>query len=106
MGVSTDTDILEAAKLVRYLLKKVGGQAFFVPISGKQAYHKQACHKPQDLANLAKELGVKAQAYETFDRAFESAKQLIDEREGLVAITGSPQLVAQYWHHRGIKKVV
>ena len=100
MGVSTDTDILEAAKLVRYLLKKVGGQAFFVNLTGKLA-----CHKPQELADLAKELGVKAQAYETFDKAFESARQLVDERDGLVAVTGSPELVAQYWHHRGIKKV-
>jgi len=64
-----------------------------------------ACHDPKDLAELAKELGVKARACASFTKALESIKETVDEREGLAVVTGHQNLVSEYWKVRGIKKV-
>jgi hypothetical protein len=53
---------------------------------------------------MAKELNVKARACASFAEAYEQAKSVVDERNGLVAIAGSNDLVAEYWKQRGIKK--
>ncbi len=98
IGFSKVVNALEAIKLVRYLLKKVTGQIFFVPLPGIPS------HDPQDLAIMAKELNVKARACTSFVDAFTQAKAAVDERNGLVAIAGSNDLVAEYWKQRGIKK--
>ncbi|MCB9492777.1 MAG: hypothetical protein H6679_00715 [Epsilonproteobacteria bacterium] len=100
LGLSKSTNAMETLKLIRYLLKKVSGQVFFVPLPG------DACHDPQDLAMMAKELNVKAKACATFAQAFEQATQssVVDERDGLVAIAGSTKLVREYWKLRDIKK--
>lgn len=99
IGFSKVVNALEAVKLVRYLLKKVSGQIFFVSLPGNVI-----SHDPQDLAVIAKELNVKATACTSFADAFEKAKAVVDERNGLVAIAGSNDLVAEYWKQRGIKK--
>lgn len=99
IGFSKVVNALEAIKLVRYLLKKVTGQIFFVHLPGNVL-----SHDPQDLAMMAKELNVKARACASFAEAFEQAKSVVDERNGLVAIAGSNDLVAEYWKQRGIKK--
>jgi len=98
MGLSSCTKMVEAVKLVRYLLKKISGQAFFVPIPNQDS------HNPHDLANLAKELGIKAKAFDSFAKAFDEVKITVDEREGLSVIIGHQNLVSEYWKHRGIKK--
>jgi hypothetical protein len=99
IGFGKVVNALEAIKLIRYLLKKVTGQIFFVPLPGNVL-----SHDPQDLAVMAKELNVKATACSSFAEAFEKAKGVVDERNGLVAIAGSNDLVAEYWKQRGIKK--
>lgn len=99
IGFSKVVNALEAIKLIRYLLKKVTGQIFFVPLPGNVV-----SHDPQDLAVMAKELNVKARACASFVEAYEQAKTVVDERNGLVAIAGSNDLVAEYWKQRGIKK--
>ena len=98
IGFSKVVDSLEAIKLVRYLLKKVTGQIFFVTLPGV------ASHSPQDLAAIAKDLNIKARACASFAEAYEQAKAAVDERNGLVAIAGSNELIAEYWKQRGIKK--
>ena len=99
IGFSKSINAMEAIKLIRYLLKKVSGQIFFVPLPDITA-----CHDAQDLAVMAKELNVKAKACASFQEAFEQAKAVVDERDGLVAISGSNGLVTEYWKLRGIKK--
>jgi folylpolyglutamate synthase/dihydrofolate synthase len=99
IGFNKVTNALEAIKLVRYLLKKVTGQIFFVPLPGGIP-----SHDPQDLSVMAKELNVKARACTSFVEALEQAKSVVDERNGLVAIAGSNELAAEYWKQRGIKK--
>ncbi len=99
IGLSKTINPLEAIKLTRYLLKKVSGQIFFVPLSDKEP-----CHDPIDLANIAKELNVKAKGCKTFAEAYEQAKISIDERDGLLVISGSNSLVTEYWKYRSIKR--
>jgi hypothetical protein len=53
---------------------------------------------------MAKELNIKAKACTSFTDAFEQAKSVVDERDGLVAAGGSNDLVTEYWKYRGIKK--
>ncbi len=99
IGLSEAVNATEALKLIRYLLKKVGGDVFFVPL------HNTPCHDASTLATEAKELNIKAKAFQSFGEAFEQAKTVVDEREGLVVVTGSMSLVSEYWKHRGMKKL-
>ena len=99
LGLNKAINAMETIKLIRYLLKKVSGQIFFIPLKGSQPAHEAA-----DLAAMAKELNVKAKACASFEEAFEQAKAIVDERDGLVAVAGSDELVSSYWYHRGIKK--
>lgn len=100
IGLSKTINALEAIKLIRYLLKKVSGQIFFVQLPDKDI----TSHDTQDLSLMAKELNVKAKACSSFTDAFEQAKAVVDERDGLIAISGSTELVTEYWKYRGIKK--
>ena len=100
MGLDKSVNLTEAVKLIRYLLKKVTGQVFFVSLPDSHR-----CHRVQDIIAVAKELNVKAKGYDSFEEALEAAKALVDDRQGLVGITGSSGMVSRYWKHRGIKKL-
>jgi dihydrofolate synthase/folylpolyglutamate synthase len=99
MGVQKGTDANEVIKLVRYLFKKVPGEIFFVPLENGVA-----CYTPQELSVMAKELNIKAIACNSFEEAFNEAKLVVDDRQGLVAVCGSPSLMTDYWKMKGIKK--
>lgn len=99
IGLSKATNAMEAIKLIRYLLKKVSGQIFFVALPDEGV-----SHDAQDLSLMAKELNVKAKTCSSFAEAFEQAKAAVDERDGLVVVAGSTGLVGEYWKLRGIKK--
>lgn len=101
VGLSKATNSMEAIKLMRYLLKKVSGSVFFVPLMPGEV----ACHDVQDLATIAKELNVKAKACATLAEAFDLAKTTVDERDGVIVVSGSNGLVSEYWKLRGIKKL-
>jgi len=99
LGIAKTVKALEAIKLLRYLLKKVSGHVIFVPLSDDVA-----SHDPIELATFAKEFNIKAKTAQSFDEAMIQAKSCVDERDGLVVISGSKGLVCEYWNHRGIKK--
>ena len=99
IGFSKANDSLEAIKLLRYLLKKVSGSVFFVSLPGQVE-----SHDPNELANMAKELNVKVKGCASLTEAIEQAKTVIDERDGLITITGSHDLIREFWKIRGIKK--
>ena len=99
VGLHSYVKMLDAAKSIRYLLKKVSGQVIFVPLSGGIK-----SHNVTDLTNISKELGTKTKCCDSFEEAFKMAKKIIDNREGLITITGSKNLVTEYWNYRGIKK--
>lgn len=91
MGVPAGLSADELVKAIRYLLKKVPGEVFFVPLPGGQA-----CHAPNDLLTIAKDLNVKARAFASFGDALSSAKDYVDHHEGLIAVTGAPSVVSAY----------
>lgn len=99
IGLPSCIEKIECIKLLRYLLKKVSGQALFVPLENC------SYHEPKDLENIATELGAKSKACSSFSEAFEMAKKSVDEREGLAVITGHQNLISEYWKYRGIKKI-
>jgi dihydrofolate synthase/folylpolyglutamate synthase len=99
IGISNANDALESIKLLRYLLKKVSGTVFFVSLPGQTS-----SHNPTDLTEMSKDLNIKAKACVSLSEALEQAKTVIDERDGLITITGSHELVREFWKIRGIKK--
>jgi dihydrofolate synthase/folylpolyglutamate synthase len=99
LGLSKKTDAIECCKLIRYLIKKVNGAVFFVSLPGDIE-----SHDPEDLAKIAKDLNLKYKTCTSFSDAFEQSKASIDERDGLIAISGSQEMVSEFWKLRGIKK--
>lgn len=100
IGLSKHVNIVETMKLIRYMLKKINGQLFFVPTLDKE----NPGHLTDELLTAAKSLNIKARACTSFSEAYELAKNAVDERDGLVTIAGSTSLIREYWRLRGIKK--
>ncbi len=98
VGLRSSVNDVEAVKAIRYLLKKSPGMVYFAPLS-------QDGHNPKDLLALAQSLNMPAKAFDTFSAAFDAAKEQVDDRDGLVAVAGDPELVRLYWKHKGLKKV-
>ena len=92
-------------KLVRYFFKKTSGHLFICPVKDKQKAHAQAGWNVEKVANEMRNMKIKAKACASFQEAFESCKQHVDERHGLVVIAGSTEVIAQYWDHKGIKRI-
>lgn len=99
MGVAASLDLIAVLKAVRYLFKKVPGELYFIPLPGK------ACYTPDELTAAAKKLNMRAKAFPNLDRALPIARGIVDERDGLIGITGGPELIRAYWKVRGVKKI-
>lgn len=100
MGLSLDISAEEVLKLARYLFKKVSGEIYFVPLNGKPS------HDPEKLCGIAKSLNIRSFAFKNVKEAFENAKKIVDERDGIVCITGDTELIGNYWKNvREIKKL-
>ncbi|MBU4269850.1 hypothetical protein KJ644_02760 [Candidatus Dependentiae bacterium] len=99
IGVDRNIDELELLKLIRYFSKKISGYVYFVPLKDRQS------KDVNDLEQKAKALDIKAKGYSSFEVAFEAAKSVVDQRDGLLCVTGSMGIVSQYWENRGIKKI-
>lgn len=95
----------EFAKLLRYFFKKTTGQIFICPVPKPLvgAGEEQSWDIEQ-VTNDIKSMKIKAKACKDFEEAFDLAKKSVDERNGLVVITGSQSIVSYYWHAKGIKK--
>jgi dihydrofolate synthase/folylpolyglutamate synthase len=95
----------EFLKLLRYFFKKTSGQILLCPISEPLAgNNEQLSWNAEEVANSLKNMKVKARACTDFAEAFDVARKSVDERNGLVVITGSQSIVHEYWSHKGIKK--
>lgn len=96
----------EFLKLIRYFFKKTSGQIFICPIRDIiPGTHENLSWDAELVSQELKALKVKSRACESFEEAFEHAKKGVDERNGLVVITGSPSIVSAYWKAKGIKKL-
>ena len=48
---------------------------------------------------------IKARAADNFEDAFAIAKETIDERHGLIVVTGSNSIITEYLKFKGTKKI-
>jgi len=95
----------EFLKLLRYFFKKTSGSIFICPIEEPlPGVDEEQSWNAEQVANDIKSMKVKARACKNFEEAFEAAKKAVDERYGLVAISGSQSIVTAYWRLKGIKK--
>lgn len=93
----------EFLKLARYFFKKTSGQVIFCPV--KKATETRSTWDVEKMTNDMKNVKVKARSAADFGEAFEAAKKLVDERNGLVVVTGSAAIVAEFWKYKDIKKL-
>lgn len=95
----------EFLKLVRYFFKKTSGQLLICPIDESlPGTGEDTSWDFEKVTNDVKTMKIKAKACKNFEEAFEAAKKSVDERHGLVVITGSTSIINNYWHLKGIKK--
>ncbi len=96
----------EFLRALRYFAKKNTTNVIFCPINTDIVPGVQETGwDVEQITNEVKNLKIKARSAKSFDEAFEMAKKSVDERHGLVVITGSKSIVTQYWIHKGIKKL-
>ena len=107
VGASHDTlHHEEFLKLLRYFFKKTSGELYICPIdSPLPGTNEDNSWDVEHVTNDLKSMKIKAKAFNSFNEAFESAKQVVDERDGLIAIAGSHSIVHQYWNYKGVKKL-
>jgi len=105
-GVNKDTLKLEDfLRNLRYFCKKNSAQTIFCPIINTVPGEYEVSLDVEQITNDVKGLKIKAHATNNFTEAFETAKKTVDERHGLVVITGSKSIIAEYWEHKGVKKL-
>lgn len=90
---------------LRYFSKKMSAHVIFCPISQDVPGVFEESWDVEQITNDVKSLKIKAKSAKNFSEAFEMAKQLVDERHGLVAIAGSQSIIAEYWRNKGMKKL-
>lgn len=95
----------EFLRLLRYFSKKNSGQIIFCPIEENVPGINETSWNVEQITNDVKSLKIKAKSAKSFEEAFEIAKKSVDERHGLVVISGSKTIITQYWKLKGIKKI-
>lgn len=97
----------EFLRALRYFFKKTPGQVFVCPISPSalSGAEETTSWNAEQMVNDIKTKKVKATAFKSFSEAFEAAKLTVDERYGLVCISGSQTIISEYWQYKGIKKL-
>ncbi len=100
VGLAAFVDAELVMRNVRYLLRKVQGTVIFVDLPAGEHSHSALA-----LEEKAAQLGLKTQTALSVKEAFDRAKTVVDDRHGLVVITGSTRMVASYWRTiRDIKR--
>ena len=96
----------EFLKETRYFFKKTPGQLFICPLEHALAGNgEEQSWDIDQVTNDIKSMKMKAQAFKTFQEAFDMAKTMVDERTGLVVVTGSQSVINMFWASKGIKKL-
>ena len=98
-------DLTELLKLLRYFFKKTSGNVIVCPVSETASAAAAKHWDVEKITNDIKSMKIKSRSCASFKEAFEAAQKLVDERHGLVAITGSSSVLAEYWRYKGLKKL-
>jgi folylpolyglutamate synthase/dihydrofolate synthase len=101
---NNDLNVPEFLKLLRYFFKKTSGQVLVFPAEVIPGHDAATNLDIEKITNDIKSMKIKARSCKNFKEAFESAQKSVDERQGLLVITGSASAVAEYWKFKGIKK--
>lgn len=102
---SASLDIEELLRLLRYFFKKTSGQVIICPVQALPGHKQDVMFDYEKLTNDIKSMKIKARSAKDFKEAFEIAQSIVDERHGLVVLTGSTSILNEYWKYRGIKKI-
>jgi len=102
---NVDLDLFEFLKLLRYFFKKTSGQVVVCPVTSPPYNKGLPSWNINKVTNDIKNMKIKARSSKSFTEAFDVAQKSVDERHGLVVITGSSALVSEYWQLKGIKKL-
>ncbi len=98
-------DMTEFLRLLRYFFKKTSGQIIVCPVEPAPNKTRSTEFDIDTIVNDIKGMKIKAHAAKNFQEAFQFASGSVDERNGLLVITGSSAIINKYWQHKGIKKV-
>lgn len=98
-------DVNEFLKLLRYFFKKTSGSVIVCPAQALPGQTQAPSWDVEKITNEIKTMKIKARSSKNLKEAFEAAIKSVDERHGLVVITGSPSLISEYWQYKGIKKL-
>ncbi len=98
-------DTQELIKQLRYFFKKISGQVIVCATPHTPSDVQAQSWDIEKITNDLKTMKIKARSAQTFKQAFESATKTVDDRNGLVVITGCTSIIAEYWKYKGIKKV-
>jgi dihydrofolate synthase/folylpolyglutamate synthase len=102
---NNDIDLTEFLKLLRYFFKKTSGSIVLCPVTTLPGHKGAESWDIEKVTNSTKSMKIKAKACSTFKEAFETACKSVDERHGLVVVTGSPSIITEYWRYKGVKKL-
>lgn len=106
LGINNKSlDFTEFLKLLRYFFKKTSGQVIVCPVETVPGHKGDTSWDIDKVTNDIKSMKIKAKAAKNFKEAFDAAQKTVDERYGLVVITGCASIVSEYWHYKGIKKL-
>jgi dihydrofolate synthase/folylpolyglutamate synthase len=100
-----ELDIHELIKLLRYFFKKTSGQVIVCPVDPTPGHKGHKAWNVDKVTNDIKSLKIKAKSTTSFAEALEAAQKTVDERHGVIVITGSTSIVSEYWKHKGLKKL-
>lgn len=100
-----ELDVHELIKLLRYFFKKTSGQVIVCPVDPMPGHKGHNAWNVEKVTNDIKSLKIKAKATASFTEALEAAQKTVDERHGVIVITGSSSIVSEYWKHKGMKKL-
>jgi dihydrofolate synthase/folylpolyglutamate synthase len=100
-----DLAVADFLKLLRYFFKKTSGQVIVCPTKKTTGGQASTSWNVEAVTNDIKSMKIKARSAQSFTEAFDAAVKTVDERHGLVVITGSSAIISEYWRDRGLKKL-
>lgn len=95
-----DYNTTELVKTIRYFFKKTMGQLFLCPVEavpGVTVSPEKCVLQLQQLTTECTSAKIKVRLCSSFADALQNAQESVDERHGLVVITGSGAVVHNYW---------
>jgi len=105
-GNNPDIDMDELLKALRYFFKKTSGQVIVCPADVQPGQSGTTSWDVEKVTNDLRSMKIKATASASFKEAFETAKNSVDDRHGLIVVTGSASVITKYWQdHKGMKKL-